>query len=54
LMINIFNFIIVKNIKIWYFKNIHREESNNILYANIYFCLLLENKVKTIFMNSTQ
>jgi hypothetical protein len=40
LMINIFNYIIVK---IWYFENIYRDESNSILYGNIYFYLLVEN-----------
>jgi hypothetical protein len=42
LIINILNFtpyIIVKIIKIWYFENIHRDESN-ILYANIYFLFI--------------
>jgi hypothetical protein len=37
------NYIIVKNIRIWYFENTHRDESNNILYANIYFYLSVKN-----------
>jgi hypothetical protein len=42
LTINIFNYIIVKIIKSWYFENNHRDESNNNLYANIFFYLLVE------------
>jgi hypothetical protein len=34
--------MIVKIIKNWYFENIHREESKNILYANVYFYLLVK------------
>jgi len=36
------NNILEKNIKIWYFKNIHRDESNDILYDIIYLCILVE------------
>jgi len=32
--------------KISYFKNIHRDESNNILHEIIYLCELVENMVK--------
>jgi len=28
--------------KIWYFENTHWDESNNILYDIIYFCILVE------------
>jgi len=33
------NNISEKIIKIWYFKNINRDESNDILYDNIYLCV---------------
>jgi hypothetical protein len=35
LTINFFNCMIIKNIKNLYFENVHRDEFNNILYANI-------------------
>jgi len=28
--------------KIWYFKNTHRDKSNDILYDIIYLCILVE------------
>jgi len=28
--------------KIWYFKNIHRDESNDVLYEIIYRCILVK------------
>jgi len=28
--------------KIWYFENTHRDESNDILYDTIYLCILVE------------
>jgi len=28
--------------KIWYFENTHRDESNDILYDIIYLCILVE------------
>jgi len=28
--------------KIWYFENTHRDESNHILYNIIYLCILVE------------
>jgi nitric oxide reductase large subunit len=36
LMINIFNCIIIKTIKSWYFENTDQDKFNNILYDNIY------------------
>jgi hypothetical protein len=38
--------------KILYFENIDRAKLNNILYANIYFYILLKNKVKIDYVNS--
>jgi hypothetical protein len=43
LTIDIFDYIIVKIIKIKYFKNIHQDDSNNTLYTNIHFYSLIEN-----------
>jgi hypothetical protein len=51
LIINIFNCLLVKNIEIWYFE-IHRNKSNKILYDNIDIYILLENTVKTRYMNN--
>jgi len=31
-----------KIMKIWYFENIHRDESNDILYGTIYLCVIVE------------
>jgi len=42
LSLNILNNILVKIMKIWYFENTHRDESNDILYDIIYLCILVE------------
>jgi hypothetical protein len=42
LITNIFNSLLVKIMEIWYFKNIHRNKSNKILYDNIYIYILLK------------
>jgi hypothetical protein len=39
--------MIVKIIKCLYFENIHRDESNNFLYANVYFYILVEKYGQT-------
>ena len=36
------NNILEKILKIWYFENTHRDKSNDILYDNIYLCILVE------------
>jgi len=36
------NNISEKIMKIWYFENTHRDESNDILYDTIYLCVLVE------------
>ena len=36
------NNILEKIMKIWYFENAHRDESNDILYDIIYLCILVE------------
>ena len=36
------NNILEKIMKIWYFENTHRDESNDILYDIIYLCILVE------------
>jgi len=36
------NNILEKIMKIWYFENTHRDESNGILYDIIYLCILVE------------
>jgi len=41
-MLNILNNILEKIMKIWYFENTHRDESNNILYDIIYLCIIVE------------
>jgi len=33
--------------KIWYFENTHRDESNDILYDIIYLCILVEKYCKS-------
>ena len=40
--LNILNNILEKIMKIWYFENTHRDESNDILYDTIYLCILVE------------
>ena len=40
--LNILNSILEKIMKIWYFENTHRDESNDILYDIIYLCILVE------------
>jgi hypothetical protein len=45
LTINSFNCIIIKIIKIWYFKNTYRDKSNNDLYANIF--LFISKKIRS-------
>ena len=42
LSLNILNNISEKIMKIWYFENTLRDESNDILYDTIYFCVLVE------------
>jgi len=42
LSLNILKNILEKIMKISYFKNIHRDESNDILYDIIYLCILVE------------
>jgi len=42
LSLNILNNILEKIMKIWYFENNNRDESNDILYDNIYLCILIE------------
>jgi hypothetical protein len=37
--------MIIKIIKNWYFENIYRDESKNILYVNAYFYLSLEKLI---------
>ena len=46
LSLNILNNTLEKIMKIWYFGNIHRDESNDILYDIIYLCILVKNTVK--------
>jgi hypothetical protein len=41
-MTHIFNYLLVKFIKIEYFENTHQSKSNKILYANIYIYKLLK------------
>ena len=36
------NNILEKIMEIWYFKNTHRDESNDISYDIIYLCILIE------------
>jgi len=42
LSLNILNNILEKIMKIWYFENINRDESNDILYDIIYLSILVE------------
>jgi len=42
LSLNILNDILAKIMKISYFENTHRNESNNILYDIIYLCILVK------------
>jgi len=52
-IILIFNYLLVKIIKNGYFKNIHRDEFNNILYDIIYFYILVKkNMIKVTYVNS--
>jgi hypothetical protein len=41
LTINIFNYVLLKNTKIWYFKSIYRDKSNDISYANNYLYIVV-------------
>jgi hypothetical protein len=41
LITNIFNSLLVKILKTWYFKNAHQNKSNKTLYAYIYIYILL-------------
>ena len=52
LILNNFTNPLEKFIKIWYFENIHWDESNDILYDIIYLCILVEKYgQKCIFSN---
>jgi len=42
LSLNILNNISEKIMKIWYFENTYRDESNDILYDIIYLCIFVE------------
>jgi hypothetical protein len=42
LIINIFNSLILKILKIIYFENTRRDKSNKISYANIFMYILVE------------
>jgi len=44
LNLNIFYYLLEKIMKIWYFDNIHRDESNTILYAIFCRYILVENQ----------
>jgi hypothetical protein len=41
LTINIFSYVLLKNMKIWYFESIHRDKSNDISYDNIYLYIVV-------------
>jgi len=53
LNLNIFNNLLKKIMKIWYFENIYGDESKTILYAIFGLYIWVKNRVKTCHMNIT-